>query len=286
MTHTQSITRAHRTAFILLIDGSGSMAEKTLYRGHAVAKSEAVASITNDLLFELIERARRDDGIRDYYDIGVMTYTGDDEVCSLLPDGRKMMSVKELSEIEPTIRKEIVEQRLPDGGIILREMPHAEWIHPLAEGKTPMYEAFLTVRDMLDRWCADPAQAESFPPVVFNITDGEATDCHDEELLEVSEKIRRLGTRDGNVLLVNIHLAGREVSDKLFFPTEEEADYPEHYASILYRCSSTMPEAFNAAIREEKGVGAMPPFRAMSYNASATEVVTMLNIGSISVKRE
>lgn len=60
--YTQSITRSHRTAFVLLIDGSGSMAEEILFRGKRTTKAEAVASITNGLLFELIERARRNDG--------------------------------------------------------------------------------------------------------------------------------------------------------------------------------------------------------------------------------
>ena len=51
--YTQSITRSHRTAFVLLIDGSGSMAEEILFRGKRTTKAEAVASITNGLLFEL-----------------------------------------------------------------------------------------------------------------------------------------------------------------------------------------------------------------------------------------
>lgn len=286
MSHTQSITRNHRTAFVILIDGSGSMAEKTRYRGRETAKAEAVASITNDLLFELIERARRDDGVRDYYDIAVMSYSGDDRVCSLLPDGRTSVSVCELARLQPEIRKEVFEQRLPDGGICLREIPSPVWIHAEARGRTPMCEALRTARDFLRRWCSDPSHADSFPPVVFNITDGEATDARDEELAAVSDEIKRLGTRDGHVLLINIHLGGCEDSARLFFPTEDEARYPEHYASILYACSSTMPDTFNEAIREVKGIGSLPPFRGMSYNASAAELVTMLNIGSISVKRE
>ena len=47
-----------------------------------------------------------------------------------------------------------------------------------------------------------------------------------------------------------------------------------------------LEEAVNEAIREAKGPGAIPPFRGMSYNASAAQLVAMLNIGSISVKTE
>ena len=53
-----------------------------------------------------------------------------------------------------------------------------------------------------------------------------------------------------------------------------------------YECSSEMPRVFDDAIREAKGPGALPPFRGMSFNASAAELVAMLNIGSISIKTE
>lgn len=63
------ITREHRTAFIILCDRSGSMAEETRFGGQVMRKAEAVACIINMLLGELIHRSRRDDGIRDYFDI-------------------------------------------------------------------------------------------------------------------------------------------------------------------------------------------------------------------------
>ena len=113
--YTQSITRTHRTAIILAIDGSGSMAEKIRFRNRQMTKAEAVATITNGMLFELIERARRSDGVRDYYDIAVIGYSGDDEVYSLLPGGRELISVAELAAGEPPIKTEVIEYRLPDG---------------------------------------------------------------------------------------------------------------------------------------------------------------------------
>ena len=285
--YTQSITRIHRTAFVLLIDGSGSMAEEICFRGRRMTKAEAVASITNGLLFELIERARRNDGVRDYYDIAVWTYSGNDEVYSLLPEGRKMISVEELAAREVPMRREVVECRMPDGSTALREIPAPAWVFPEAAGQTPMHQALDQVTELLEAWCRNPAHAESFPPTVFNITDGEATDCDDEELLSAAERLRGLRTCDGNVLLVNIHIApGGDSQQGIFFPSEKEADYPNRYARLLYDCSSPMPEVFNEAIRDAKGPGAMPPFRGMSYNASAEQLIAMLNIGSISVKTE
>ena len=284
--YTQSITRNHRTAFILAIDGSGSMAESILFRGRCMTKAEAVATITNDLLFELVERARRSDGVRDYYDIAVVGYSGDDEVRSLLPGGEDLVPVSALAAQEMPVHTEVIEHRLPDGSIALREIPAPAWIKPLSAGQTPMCEALRRVRDIAAGWTSRTANAESFPPVVFNITDGEATDCDNEELRAVCDQIKALGTVDGNVLLINIHIAAGDTERPVFFPEAHEARYTNRYASLLYDCSSEMPAVFNEAIREAKGPGAIPPFRGMSYNASAAQLVAMLNIGSISVKTE
>lgn len=284
--YTQSITRTHRTAFILLIDGSGSMNEEILFRGKRMTKAEAVASITNGMLFELVERARRSDGVRDYYDISVLTYSGDNEVYSLLPGGREMLSVAELAAGEIPMKRELVEYRMPDGSTSLRELPVPDWIAAEAAGQTPMYQALDHAYEIAEAWCRNPAHAESFPPTVFNITDGEATDCDEEELRTICERIRSLRTCDGHVLLINIHIAPDESQHAVFFPTEEEAAYSNRYAGVLYDCSSPMPEVFNEAIREAKGPGALPPFRGMSYNTSAEQLIAMLNIGSISVKTE
>ena len=284
--YTQSITRSHRTAFILLIDGSGSMAEEIRYLGKRMTKAEAVALITNGMLFELVERARRSDGVRDYYDIAVLSYSGNDEVYSLLPDGRETIPVSELAAREMPTRREIVEVRMPDGSTALREIPVPAWIAPEAAGQTPMYEALDRAREIAEAWCRNPEHAESFPPTVFNITDGEATDCSEEELLHICQRLRSVRTCDGNVLLVNIHIAPDDSQQSVFFPSEEEAACPNRYARLLYDCSSPMPEVFNEAIREAKGPGALPPFRGMSFNASAEQLIAMLNIGSISVKTE
>ena len=158
--YTQSITRNHRTAFILAIDGSGSMAESILFRGRCMTKAEAVATITNDLLFELVERARRSDGVRDYYDIAVVGYSGDDEVRSLLPGGEDLVPVSALAAQEMPVHTEVIEHRLPDGSIALREIPAPAWIKPLSAGQTPMCEALRRVRDIAASWTSRTANAE------------------------------------------------------------------------------------------------------------------------------
>lgn len=280
--YTQSITRAHRTAFLFAIDCSGSMAEEVLFSGRLVSKAEAVAEVTNRLLFELVERARRSDGIRDYYDVAVLGYSGE-AVVSLLPAEQELVPVTALSAMAAPVRKRQAVMVLPDGSETLREIVRPEWVTPRAGGQTPLYEALLHVRDLAAAWCRRPEHAASFPPVIFNITDGEASDCDEEELRGICDEIRSLGTTDGHLFLINIHIAGSDTARSIIFPSEDEIDYANRYARLLFECSSEMPAVMHDAIRAVKGPLAMPPFRGMSYNASIAELISILNIGSISV---
>ncbi|MFR9129120.1 MAG: hypothetical protein ACLVJK_04075 [Alistipes putredinis] len=130
---------------------------------------------------------------------------------------------------------------MPDGEATFRKISMPAWIAPKAVGQTPMYEALLQIRDLTQAWCTNPAHSESFPPIVFNITDGEASDCDQREQLAICEKIRTIGTTDGKVLLINIHIATTSDSRSLLFPTEEEISADNRYARLLHDCSSPMP---------------------------------------------
>ena len=85
-------------------------------------------------------------------------------------------------------------------------------------------------------------------------------------------------------MLINIHIATAADTRALIFPTEEELGYGNRYARLLYDCSSPMPDQFTEAIRQMRGDHAEPPFRGMSYNTSISELIAILNIGSISIK--
>lgn len=279
--YSQSITREHRTAFLLLLDRSGSMRERVLFDGHEVTKASAVAETANRFLFELVERARRSDGVRDYYDIAVLSYSGD-TVESLLTERPEFISVSELARRRTEQSVWSREHELPGGGHTIMTTVVPRYILPYAEGRTPMFEAMDEACVMLRRWCGNPRNAESFPPVVLNITDGEFSDCGEEELVDISRSIRSLGTADGNVLMLNIHITSGSGAP-IIFPTEAEIPQTGRNAEIMARCSSLMPASFEPVIRRYRGLSAEPPFIGMSYNAPITEMLNIINIGSISV---
>jgi hypothetical protein len=85
---------------------------------------------------------------------------------------------------------------------------------------------------------------DSFPPIVFNVTDGEATDVEIfDELVEAAAEIKANKTNDGNVLLFNMLLLA-ESEETVEFPLVSEGylfDDSEHHKA-LFLASSTIPE--------------------------------------------
>ena len=218
--YSQEITRRHRTAFVIAIDCSGSMTESMQFGDNTITKAEAVTHTANSLISELIDRCRRIDGLRNYYDVAVVGYN--DNGVRMLLDPAGFVSVTQLAARTPETAVTNTDHENEDGSSMSAAHTHTMWIHPHAEGNTPMYEAMLHVRDMVAAWCDEPQNRESFPPVVINITDGVVSDCDDNELRDICSQIRRICTDDGNVLLFNINISTNSSLPPMVFPTEAE----------------------------------------------------------------
>ncbi len=279
--YSQSITRNHRAAFLIAIDLSTSMSERIVTPDGERPKAEVACEITNSLIFELIERARRCDGVRDYYDISVVGYSGRGVFPLIGQDW--FIRVEQLAKIEPEMTTRLVSRPTPDGGVALQRLHQPVWIKPMAEGQTPMYELFCRLHMLVKEWCGDPRHYKSFPPVIFHITDGEASDCDEQSLLEITRAIRSEGTEDGGVLLLNCHLSSNTLLPATIFPTTIEELGENRYGRLLYACSSELPPIFDEAIRSVRGCNCPGPFRGMSYNSTIHELISLLNIGSISL---
>ena len=279
--YTQEITRRHRTAFVIMLDRSASMQGRVRFGRMMMSKAEAVAYTANALVTELVDRSRRTDGVRNYYDIAIVGYGGDG--VEVLPAGDGFRSIEEFARHAPRMSRMAFEELLPDGSATMVEHSREQWIEPKAEGTTPMYEAMLRVRDLLAEWCAKEENRESFPPIVINITDGEASDCSDAELFDICSQVRAIATEDGNVLLFNIHITLSDALPSIIFPMADELLAASRHARTLAECSSLMPEAFSQAIHALKGAGAVPPYYGMGYNATIVELLSIINIGSRSI---
>ena len=146
------------------------------------------------------------------------------------------------------------------------------WFDPVAEDGTPMCQAFGMARSVLEPWVQ--AHANSFPPIVINITDGEATDG---DIRPPSEQLQRLSTDDGEVLLFNAHLSSRPGAPALY--TENESTLPDEFSRLLFQISSILPPHIREAVKNE-GYSVGPHSRGFVFNVEMIEVIKFLDIGT------
>lgn len=280
--YTQEITRCHRAAIVIAIDQSCSMAERLHINGTELSKAEIVSLVTGRLIDELLLRSLRDNGYRNYYDIAIIGYRGDD-VYSLLGKNIGFVPVISLAERDVAKRTFAMRYNLPQGEKSLFFEDVSMWVEPCAEGATPMLKMLTKVYELIRRWCDEPQNIDSFPPIVCNITDGEASDGTAEQLIEVSKLIRNIGTRDGNTLFVNVHLSSNGSMQPTTFPRPNEMLAESRHAQTLAKMSSVIPKSLEEYAAKYRADYASPPFLAMSYNASISELIAMLNIGTRSL---
>ncbi len=283
--YSKSITRKNRALFVITIDQSSSMADLLTVGLRTNTKAEMVTEVANDLISELLERSRRSEGVRDYYDIAVIGYSGEGVQTLLSEDN--YLSISELSKRPPAQHRVRREYQLSSGERRLLSHLVRSWIEPKATGSTPMYEALLLVHEIVKEWCSKEENWDSFPPIIFNITDGESTDCGYDDIYEICSKIKTLATNDGAALLFNTHIASTPSACSLLFPSLDQitqlSDSPRSALS-LYRAASDLPPIFREAFCDIREFREQNDFKALCFNCSISELVTILNIGSISVK--
>ena len=212
MNYTAEISRANPTCFLLLVDQSGSMAER--FGGDSgKSKAEGVAEAVNRLLQTLVYRCAKGVSILDRYYVGVIGYGG--EVRSGFPITALADNVLQpISRIGANpLRIEERIHRVDDGAGGLRDQCFKlpVWFEPRAQGKTPMCAALRAARDVLAGFVG--RYPGCFPPIVINVSDGLATDG---ALEPEAQALRSLASDDGNVLLFNLHLTARGETPILF----------------------------------------------------------------------
>lgn len=280
--YSQEITRCHRAAIVIAIDQSCSMSGKMSINNLDLSKSEVVSMVVGRLLDELVMRSYRNGEYRHYYDIALIGYSGD-SVYSLLGEDIAFHPITVLAARKvPRMNYALNYRTLNRGTCSLREEVSV-WVKPCASGATPMYKMICAVTNLVDNWCLREENCDSFPPIVFNVTDGEASDAGYDMLRSAAHRLQNIGTSDGKTLFVNVHISSDTHHAPILFPSAHEVPLSIRYAHLLMDMSSVMPESLHPYIRECRSEFSKPPYIAMSYNASISELVAMLNIGSRSL---
>ena len=272
MSYTAEISRTHPSCFVFLIDQSGSMQEG--WAGESGKnKAEGLSTIVNRLLQNLVLKCAKSEGVRDYYDVGVIGYGATvGPAFSGALAGKELVPVGEIANQPARIEERSKKVDDGAGGVLDQNVKFPIWFDAVANGGTPMCQAMARAQSILSRWVAE--QPTSFPPIVINITDGQATDG---DPAAAAAALKDLKTEDGQVLLFNIHVSSTP-SSPVEFPSGEPG-LPDDYARLLFRMSSPLPD-YMKVIAGEEGfpIGDSP--RGFVFNGDMVSVIRFLDIGT------
>ncbi|MBV9131383.1 MAG: VWA domain-containing protein [Chloroflexi bacterium] len=271
MAYQADISRSNPGCFLFLLDQSGSMADPFSGTG-GHSKADELATIINRLLASLVIRCSKDEGVRDYFEVGVIGYGGSSVKPVLPTPNGPLVKISQLANAP--LRIEDRTQKIPDGagGLVEQTVKFPIWIDPKADGGTPMAQALNEGTSAISTWVDQHRGA--FPPVIFNITDGEATDGDPGN---AADALKNLGTEDGAALLFNVHLSEHR-APAVEFPASDET-LPDTFAKRLFGMSSPLPPHLQTAARQE-GYAVEDGTRGFVFNADAAAVIQFLDIGT------
>ncbi len=296
MAYSAEISRSNPSCFLFLIDQSGSMQDAIDAGSGPVldrppggdgpaspaatprTKAQGVADAINRLLQNLVIKCAKSEGVRDYYHVGVLGYGGDMTANRVEPAfsgalaGRELVPVSEIANSPARIDERTKKIDDGAGGLVDQKIKFPIWFEPVANGGTPMCQAFTRAHSILQGWIGQ--HAASFPPIVINITDGEATDG---DPAGAAQMIKSLATNDGQCLLFNIHISSKGGAS-LEFP-DSEASLPDEFSRLLFNMSSLLPAYMQAMARQE-GIRATEMTRGFVFNADMVAVIRFLDIGT------
>lgn len=259
MPYSRRMSTRYPGCLIVLIDQSASMAQP-IAGNPGLSRAAALAQAVDLLLDELVDRCVKDESlpVMPWCDVAVLGYGGHGVRSMLAGDG--FVSTAKLDELGAPTGADATGPRL---------QATRRWITPLADGNTPMAEAVARAHDLAARWIG--GHPDSFPPVVLNITDGQA---NTGDPAAHAARLTALGTRDGGVLLFNLHLSG-DTSAMVEFPSAPP-QLGDPFATHLFGMSSVIPDP----MVETSQFPLSPGARGFVFNGGATSLTRFFMWGT------
>ncbi len=265
--YTNAVDRANPTAVVFLLDQSLSMNEEW---SHGVTKAQKLAEIVNGVIKSMVLQCTKEGGVRPYFDVAIFGYGGS-TVKSLLKTTDLENPFLSISEVY-----KLADIQTTTVGDRVKRVPI--WVHAHTGGATPMNSALRTATTVLDTWAQ--GHKNSFPPIVFNITDGESTDGNP---IDSGAKLTEISTTDGNVLLFTAHISN-ENDDSLLYPENLDPSDPEH-AHVMFNMTSLIPPSMARAAEAMEIPQITPASRGFLFNSSASDVISMLDLGTMPTQK-
>jgi hypothetical protein len=271
MPYSAEISRERRTAFLFVIDQSGSMDESP---EGGRPKAQFVADVLNKTVYTLVTNCSKADGVRGYFDLGVLAYGGSG-VTNGFGGPLSSEAIQSIADVAETPLRVEERVRATDdgaGGIVEQKTKFPVWFEPTSLGGTPMRAALTKAAELMAQWC--DAHPNSYPPTILHVTDGESTDGEPEDVADV---LRQLHTNDGHGLLFNLHVTATGGQESVF--PNGEGGLADDYSRMLFRMSSPLP-AHLAKVAADKGYAISEGARGFIFNADPKLIVDFFDIGT------
>ena len=274
MSYQAEISRDNPSCFLFLIDQSASMEDEISLGEESQQLAQGVADSINRWLQELSIKCAKSEGVRDYYNVGVIGYGKDVGPSFVGPlADRELIPISEIADNPARLDERTKKISDGAGGLLDQSIRIPVWFDSLAEGGTPMCRAAAEARQVLESWIAD--HPDSFPPIVIHITDGESTDGNPTDQLNA---LTSLSTSDGNVMLFNIHLSANPNATPVSFADSLD-DLPDAYSKMLFETCSPLTPAMRG-LANEHGFETSDDSRCFVLNADLVLLVQAIDIGT------
>jgi len=260
-----TISSTNPCLIIYLLDQSGSMNDKFGNASHS--KAVELSNAINDIIYEVGLRCIGSAGeLKNRFEIAIIGYGKSENLVQSgwegLLAGKWVVSIKNIFEYP-----------------LAQENDKPIWIRPYSVNNTPMTKAFENAKRLCNDWINWGNHKDCHPPIIINITDGEATDGgRNFNLLRSElEQIKHLGTNYGTVNILNIHISSRS-GDKLLFPCVLSSSN-DMFEELLFEMSTPLTENM-IRIAQQKEYKLQDNARGYVFNGNATDLINFLNIGT------
>ena len=260
---------------IFLIDQSSSMGYPWV---GTKTFAQYTAEIINQTINELIATNAAGESVKNRVFITLIGYGGDHDVKDLRSDYIN-------SYAENPVRVDSFLRKVGDGegGFIEMEMEIPIFLEPLSAGLTPMSDAFLFAKKLIEGWILK--KNDNPVPVIINISDGrpeagsvELNKIEVANTIVAANEIMKLQTLDGYPLIFNVHIAKN--AEEIQFPEFEFELNNNLMAEFLFKISSSVPSVYKQAAKDLKLNEIGDNAKGFISNASPETLLKFINFGS------
>lgn len=260
------ISEVHPTAIVFVIDQSRSMSRSTEINNVEYDYiSEVAAQTVNSLIGHFLKMCISVQGeVNHLYDIAVIGYGND------VRNGWN----GELADSDMHSPVELLSHTQTQG-------ERFRWVDPKDDdNKSRSDLALKHVFEMLASWVARKENRYSYPPTVIHISDGDISRQYQNEFLRNSEKLKRLSTENGNLVLWNIGFSPYRSKEYVLLSGEDLPILFHHGtdSTLLYEASSYLPVRFKEAAATFHGGDASLERRTMAVNLDPEKLVKLLQL--------